>query len=180
MNLVKPVSGVRVLVSSQRVSQVLAAALTILSLQTAWAFSPTGKFPTGPNAQTTPGDLCTKPTAYRYPEKIKYCDRNVDSSFKNEIIQMYDRQFGYTIENMQRSQFKIDHYIPLCAGGSNERENLWPQHISVYTITDPLEPLICGKMAAGRLSQAKAVEFIKAAKNNLSMVPDIIKTVNRL
>ncbi len=93
---------------------------------------------------------------------------------------MYDRQFGYTIENMQRSQFKIDHYIPLCAGGSNERENLWPQHVSVYTITDPLEPLICGKMSAGRLTQAKAVEFIKAAKNDLSKVADIIKTVSRL
>lgn len=168
------------LVQLKKAAQVFIAALAILSFQTALAFSPTGTFPMGPNPQTTPGDLCSKPTSYRYPEKIKYCDRNVESSFKNEIIQMYDRQFGYSIGRMQRSQFKIDHYIPLCAGGSNELQNLWPQHVSVYTITDPLEPLICEKMAAGRLSQAKAVEFIKAAKNDLKKVADIIKIVSRL
>ena len=58
-------------------------------------------------------------------------------------------------------------------GGSNDHENLWPQHQSIYVITDPLEQEACEAMAEGKLSQAKAVELIKTAKNNLSMVSKI-------
>jgi hypothetical protein len=135
------------------------------------------QFPMGPNPQMTPGALCTHPDSLRYPEQIKYCNRNVASDLKNEIIQTYDKQFGYNIEAMDRSKFKIDHFIPLCAGGANDIQNLWPQHESVYTITDPLEPAICDKMAAGKLKQADAVDIIKRGKLNLSEVPALLKQV---
>ena len=155
--------------------------LILMVTQMASAFSGGGQaYPQGPNPRSTPGALCAQPDAYRYPEKIKYCNRNVESSLKNDIIQTYDRQYGHNIGNMQRSQFKIDHYIPLCAGGSNERENLWPQHQTVFTITDPLEALICEKMAAGRLKQSRAVEIIREAKSNLPKVADIISEVQSL
>jgi hypothetical protein len=157
------------------------AVLMTIGLQAFAAVPPGGKpYPLGPHSQSTPGSVCNRPSALRYPERIKYCDRDVETALKYDIIRTYDRQFGYNIGRMQRAEFKIDHYIPLCAGGSNERDNLWPQHKSVYAITDPLEPLICDKMAKGRLKQAQAIELIKAAKNNLALVPQVIGRLERM
>lgn len=136
-------------------------------------------FPTGPDESLTPGVLCNRPDAYRYPEKIKYCERNVSTGEKAQIFQKYD-QLGYRTRTMKRQAFKIDHYIPLCAGGDNDERNLWPQHESVYRVTDPLEALVCEKMAAGRLKQRDAIEFIKEAKNNLEEAPAIIARVQAL
>jgi hypothetical protein len=81
---------------------------------------------------------------------------------------------------MNRGDFKIDHLIPLCAGGANSEENLWPQHKSVYAITDPLEPIVCQKMQDGKLLQADAVKLILQAKMHLEEVPAIIKQVKAL
>ncbi len=136
-------------------------------------------FPKGPDATLTPGALCAHPDQYRYPEKIKYCERDVSTGEKAAIFQKYD-QLGYRTRSMKRQAFKIDHYIPLCAGGSNESRNLWPQHQSVYEITDKLEALICEKMAAGRLRQKDAVALIMQAKNNLDEVPEIHDHLNSL
>ncbi|KYG65194.1 hypothetical protein [Bdellovibrio bacteriovorus] len=138
-----------------------------------------GNFPKGPDANLTPGALCSRADSYRYPEHIKYCERDVSSSQKAAIFQKYD-QLGYRTRSMKRQAFKIDHYIPLCAGGSNSPQNLWPQHESVYQITDQLEALVCEKMAAGRLKQKEAVELIMQAKNHLDEVPEIQKYVNSL
>ncbi|GIL17394.1 MAG: hypothetical protein BroJett040_11450 [Oligoflexia bacterium] len=138
------------------------------------------QYPLGPNPQTTPGVLCNRPDGFRYAEKIKYCNRNVDPELKREIIVTYDRQFGFTIERMDRRKFKIDHFIPLCVGGGNDRENLWPQHESIYKVTDPLEALICEKMAQGRLRQEIAVQMIRAAKSDLKLVPEVTRRVRAL
>ncbi|MEK2645583.1 hypothetical protein [Bdellovibrio sp. BCCA] len=129
-------------------------------------------FPKGPDAALTPGVLCSHPDSYRYPEKIKYCERDVSSSTKAGIFQKYD-QIGYRTRSMKRQAFKIDHYIPLCMGGANDVKNLWPQHESVYQITDQLEALLCEKMAAGRLLQKDAIQLIMEAKNHLDEVPEI-------
>ncbi len=138
------------------------------------------RYPKNPNLTETPGKLCSNPTSIRYPEKIAYCERDVDSYTKNAIIAKYDKLFGYSIRQMNRGDFKIDHLIPLCAGGANAEENLWPQHKSVFNITDPLEPLVCEKMAAGRLKQADAVKLILQAKMNLDQVANIIKQIKRM
>ncbi|MBC7421143.1 MAG: HNH endonuclease [Bdellovibrio sp.] len=138
------------------------------------------KFPTGPNPQTTPGALCTHPDSKRYAEQIDYCVRNVSTQLKNELIKMYDQQFGYSIRTMNRGDFKIDHFIPLSIGGANDKENLWPQHKSVYGITDPLESLLSEKMVAGRMKQADAIRVIREAKLNLGRVPDLIHYVKGL
>lgn len=139
-----------------------------------------GDFPTMPNLDMTPGMLCVTPDAKRYPEQINYCNRNVDTVTKDDVIRRYDSNFGYKIESMPRGDFKIDHLIPLCAGGANDERNLWPQHKSVYTITDPVEPLICGKMATGRLKQAQAVQMVIYAKTHLDQVPQILNQLNAL
>lgn len=150
----------------------------ILNLSVALAGN--SRFPLGPNLTETPGKLCTTPTAVRYPEKVAYCDRDVDSYLKNAVIEKYDRLFGYAIRSMDRKDFKIDHLIPLCAGGANSEENLWPQHKSVYEITDPLEPVVCQKMQEGKLLQADAVKLILQAKTNLDQVPAILKKIRSL
>lgn len=138
------------------------------------------RFPTAPDAQLTPGDVCHRPDAYRYPERIAYCNRDVDGGEKRDIIAMYDRERGYNIRGMDRQQFKIDHYIPLCMGGSNERDNLWPQHKSVYELTDPMEGLACEKMAEGRLKQADAIRLIKEGKNDFKKIDGIVEYLNGL
>ncbi|MNK96684.1 hypothetical protein D3C87_1169770 [compost metagenome] len=155
-------------------------ALVLMTLVSLSSFAGTnGNFPKGPDASLTPGAVCTHPTEHRYPENIDYCERDVASDTKRAIFVKYD-QLGFRTRTMNRMDFKIDHYIPLCMGGANDVENLWPQHKSIYAITDPLEPLLCEKMADGRLLQKDAINYIKAAKANLDQVPAIIRQVQGL
>ena len=139
-----------------------------------------GSYPLQPDPTMTPGQLCQFPTRFRYPEHIKYCDRDVDPQTKWAVIQNYVKKFNYDITSSNRSSFKIDHYIPLCMGGSNDISNLWPQHKNVYVQTDPMEPLMCQKMSMGRLKQAEAIELIKRGKADFSQIKAILAYVNRL
>lgn len=153
-------------------------AVLLASFQISWAFS--GSYPIKPDPNLTPGRLCNHPDQYRYPEKIKYCERDVETRTKVRVIQIYDLKFGYHIGQQNRSLYKIDHYIPLCMGGSNDIQNLWPQHQHIFNQTDPLEGLLCEKMKSGRLKQVEAVELIRRAKNDLSQVRIVIGYANRL
>jgi hypothetical protein len=132
------------------------------------------EFPQGPLEELTPGSLCSRPSSYRYEEHIPYCNRNVDSHLKADVISEY-RHEGYRLNN--RKDYKIDHLIPLCAGGSNREDNLWPQHRSIYVITDPLESVGCEKLKEGKIKQAALVKLIIEAKRNISIAP---KTLNYL
>lgn len=138
------------------------------------------RFPLNPNPDMTPGETCQRPDTYRYPEKIAYCERDVSSSTKYAIIDRYDQEFGYTIGQMNRGDFKIDHYIPLCMGGSNSTKNLWPQHKTVYVKTDSLEQKLCELMAAGKMLQAEAMEKIRFAKNHLDEAAEMDRELDRL
>jgi hypothetical protein len=138
-----------------------------------------GDYPIAPDARLTIGTLCTTPTEHRYPEQIPYCERNVATATKNDIFVAY-RRLGYKLPSNTRKDYKIDHYIPLCMGGSNQTNNLWPQHISIYTQTDSLEAAICEKMKAGRMYQAAAVKMMKAVKNNLRLLPQAFAELDRL
>ena len=132
-------------------------------------------FPSGPNLELTPGKICDRPSGHRYAEQVAYCERDVTYETKDLLIKRYDRELGYRIQFMNRVEFKIDHFIPLCAGGSNDPKNLWPQHKSIYEITDPVEPLVCQKMLEGKLRQADAIELVKKAKTQLDEVPAILQ-----
>ncbi len=137
-------------------------------------------YPKGPDATITPGSLCDHPTEYRYPERIAYCERDVDPHTKQLIFQIYREQLGYTLYIRNRQDYKIDHLIPLCAGGSNHDNNLWPQHVSVFTVTDPLESTGCEKLSAGRITQMNLVKLILQAKRNLEDAPKILKQIKSL
>jgi len=157
---------------------ILAIFSVVSGIQESHAFGQS--FPMGPNPTMTPGKLCDRPTAYRYPEHIAYCERDVTYETKEFLIKQYDSKFGYHIQTLDRAEFKIDHFIPLCVGGSNDMVNLWPQHKSVYEITDPVEPLICQKMLEGKLSQADAVKLVIKAKTNLNSVGEVMKYLNSI
>ena len=137
------------------------------------------EFPKGPVAEMTPGSFCDRPDEYRYEERIPYCERDVDSSLKKDIFNEY-RLNGYRLNPNERSSYKIDHLIPLCAGGSNYENNLWPQHKSVYDLTDPLETIGCEKLKEGRIKQARLVKMILDAKKNLGLVRETLRTLEDL
>jgi len=135
-------------------------------------------YPQTPDSDYTPGELCPEADYLRYPEQIRYCKRNVSRDTKQEVIAMYDDDLGYSVGSMPRSLFKVDHYIPLCAGGANTEKNLWPQHKSVYKITDPLEPKVCELMSLGGITQAEVVDLVNLAKHDLERAPQVIRDLD--
>lgn len=154
--------------------------LCLLALSLASTSLAASPFPISPDPSLTPGSLCARPSERRYPERIAYCNRSVESARKREIMRTYDAELGYSVTALPRAAFKIDHYIPLCMGGSNESTNLWPQHESVYRYTDSLEEQACRRMAEGRLSQADAIELIKRAKSDPEeLAPLVADEINR-
>ena len=128
----------------------------------------------------TPGSTCTRPNAQRYAERINYCNRNVSSSLKARVFENYSRLGFELLDRFDRAEFKIDHYIPLCMGGSNEEDNLWPQHRHVYEVTDPLEQVACEKMAQGKLLQRDAIHLIRQGKADLGAVDKIFRQIQSL
>ena len=136
-------------------------------------------FPVGPNLSVTPGELCQHADSYRYPDHIAYCSRNVDPSLKHDIIVQYDHDFGFDIEGLNRADFKIDHFIPLCIGGANDRSNLWPQHKSVYVLTDGIEEKLGELMAQGKMHQDEAVKIVRGAKLDLSTAKSVEADLDR-
>ena len=136
-------------------------------------------YPLGPDARLTPGSLCDRPTERRYPERISYCEREVSSETKDYVFREYRTQLGYALGD-RHVNFKVDHFIPLCAGGSNKEDNLWPQNVAIYTKTDPLEELACKKLSLGKIKQMDVINLIKAAKRNLSLVSPTMQKLNSL
>lgn len=138
------------------------------------------EYPKGPESSLTPGSLCDRPDSYRYPERIAYCERDhLDPAVKEDVFREY-RNNGYGLNPSNRSQYKIDHLVPLCAGGSNQENNLWPQHMTIYSVTDPMESLGCEKLKLGKIKQADLVRRIIAAKKNMSLVPSTLSFLRTL
>lgn len=137
------------------------------------------EFPKGPDVSLTPGKLCDRPDTYRYPERIAYCNRDVDPTLKDDVFREY-REQGFRLDPKNRGNYKIDHLIPLCAGGSNDETNLWPQHVTIYTQTDPLESLGCEKLKLGKIKQAQLVQMILSAKRDLTLVPRTLTFLTNL
>lgn len=136
-------------------------------------------FPTSPDPELTPGLLCENSKIRRYPEKIKYCERDVSKQTKDEVIEVYDRELGFKVGEMNRGDFKIDHFIPLCAGGSNAKANLWPQHKSIFVLTDRIEAFVCEILAAGKITQAEVIHIIRRVKVMPESAPDELEELQR-
>jgi hypothetical protein len=135
-------------------------------------------YPKSPDLTLTPGSLCDTPDRYRHPEQIPYCERNVNS-FLKELIFVNYKKLGYSLSG-QRASYKIDHYIPLCFGGSNKADNLWPQHATLSVMTDSIEAMGCEVLGLGKVTQKELLELIIKAKLNSKEAPEIFKYIKSL
>jgi hypothetical protein len=156
------------------------AALICLALGLALTANASDLWPRTPHPGLTPGSLCRTPSEYRYPERIPYCTRAVKSEVKDRVVQIYDSTLGTRIAQRGRRNFKIDHLIPLCMGGSNEVDNLWPQHPEIYTLTDPVEGMLCSMLQEGKIRQAEAIRLILLAKTRHDQIPVILDRFREL
>lgn len=152
---------------------ILFALLSIVSLN-ALALS----YPKSPDLTLTPGSLCDTPDRYRHPEQIPYCERNVNSFLKDLIFLNY-KKLGYSLSGARES-YKIDHYIPLCFGGSNKQDNLWPQHVTLSVLTDSIEAMGCEVLGLGKVTQKELLDLIVKAKLNPKEGPKIFKYIKSL
>jgi hypothetical protein len=92
----------------------------------------------GAVASTDPSDVCGLVVGLTYSKR----HRQTPAELKREIYAAY---------GMDRAgrDFEIDHRVPLCIGGADARENLWPQegweHPS-YHDKDRLEAEVCRRV----------------------------------
>lgn len=135
-------------------------------------------YPRFPDPTITPGSLCDTPDTYRYPEQIPYCERGLNS-FDKELVFIAYRKIGWSLSG-ERSQYKVDHFIPLCAGGSNKSDNLWPQYYTISKITDSLEALGCEVLAKGNITQQELIELMIKVKMDLKEAPSVLKQLKKL
>lgn len=112
-----------------------------------------------PDFKQTPGILCSTTDAdfsgLDYPEKIARCNRNISDSEKAKVAALYGN-----IPRADWPKYEFDHLLPICAGGSNSSDNLWPQPLAEAKKKDVLEVDICLAMKAGTLKQSDAVQKI--------------------
>lgn len=119
-------------------------------------------YPLVPNLTQTSGDLCTTANPdfkeFRYQEQIPYCQRNVATGLKSRIYAEYG------IAKRCRNRYTIDHFIPLSLGGSNQPNNLWPEHKMVKALRPDLEIDLYRQVRDGQLTQNQAIAIIVDAK----------------
>ena len=124
--------------------------------------------PKAPHKKYTPGHLCDEKNEdfyeHRYEEEVPYCIRNV-SFYQRTLI--YEK---YKIAENRRADYTIDHLIPLSIGGSNEPENLWPEHKEIKALRPYLEVEVFLALKDGRITQKEAIELILEAKLNPPLV----------
>jgi len=86
-------------------------------------------------ASTDPTDVCSVIDGLTYSKR----HRHTPLELKQEVYAAYH-------VNREARNFEIDHRVPLCLGGADVRENLWPQegwqHPS-YHDKDRLETAVC-------------------------------------
>ncbi len=112
-----------------------------------------------PDPALTPGVLCTSTDPdfkdFEYPAKVARCNRNISDTEKTEVAKNYGN-----IPRTDWPKYEFDHYMPLCAGGSNSPKNLWPQPIAEAKQKDVVEVEVCTGLRAGTMTQDQALQKI--------------------
>ena len=133
--------------------------LVSLALMSAVLLGSTSTWAIKPNPNNTPGFLCseTDPNfeGYFYKSHVARCKRNVSDLEKTQIANEYG-----AIPPANWPQYEFDHLFPLCAGGSDDIRNLWPQPIDEAHLKDVIENKVCLELQAGTTDQAGAIKEI--------------------
>ncbi|MBC7457392.1 MAG: hypothetical protein H7235_03880 [Bdellovibrionaceae bacterium] len=112
-----------------------------------------------PDPKLTKGVLCTPQDpdfkGFDYPSKVARCNRNILDSEKAAVAKAYGN-----IPQADWPKYEFDHYLPLCAGGSNNIQNLWPQPIAEAKQKDVIEVQVCSALKAGTMTQTVALQKI--------------------
>lgn len=139
--------------SRRRIAHFVLGAAMSLAWQAGFAFET-------PNWKITPGVVCAPSDpdfkGYDYPDRIARCHRHVTVEMKFEIA----RNYG-DIPRAEWRGYEFDHLLPLCAGGSNDIGNIWPQPIGEAKRKDVIENEVCLGLRDGSLTQARALQKIR-------------------
>lgn len=115
---------------------------------------------TYPDPKATPGSLCTEEDRdfheLRYASRVPHCERNVSRAKKARVAE------AYGVAESDWPQYEFDHLIPLCAGGSNDESNLWPEPLDEAKEKDKLENELCRQLRDDEISGDDAVRTIRA------------------
>lgn len=82
--------------------------------------------------------------------------RNVSTAEKRQVF----AEYGIPWED--RASFEVDHLTPLCAGGSNEIGNLWPQPLAEAHVKDVYEEESKRRICAGTMTPKQAQEIFSS------------------
>lgn len=107
-----------------------------------------------PSHLMTPGAVFHEATLAKI-QQANYAKsvRDVPLSRKKQVLERYGHSWS------ERDQFEIDHLVPLCLGGSNSVENLWPQPYAGNwnaRVKDRLERDILAKVRHGEIPLQQA------------------------
>ncbi len=126
--------------------------------------SPEASVPLRPDPQYTQGDYCQKNDhdfeEVRYKEKVAICMRDVSWETKVEVYA------AYKVPLHCRKFYTVDHYIPLSMGGSNQFQNLWPEHKDIKATRQNLEQEMYEQLADGKVTRDQAVQAVTYAKQH--------------
>lgn len=107
-----------------------------------------------PLVPPVPGSLCSVDDPdfkeIRYPEQIPICYRNVPTWKKNEICSRDGVE--------DRTNYTVDHIIPLSTQGNNSYSNLWCQHKSLNVTHEEYTTYI--KLREGEITAEEAIQHI--------------------
>lgn len=116
----------------------------VLSLVIAFALDP----------HLTPGALCSttdRDFDHMAAGGFAVCHRSVSTSKKHRVLARYGVPWAV------RAHYEVDHLVPLCAGGSNAVQNLWPEPVEDAARKDRLENAVCARLRRGTTTQREAV-----------------------
>ena len=136
------------------IAATVSLAICLISIPPAWADR---AGPSRPDPALTPGKVATTDVreVCATEDNLSYSRRHRATS--HELKSWVFREYG--IEPPQgyaRTEWEIDHRIPLCLGGADEAANLWPQNRTTFPKKDRLEAHACREVCAGRLSLVEA------------------------
>ncbi|HEY5472225.1 MAG TPA: HNH endonuclease signature motif containing protein, partial [Candidatus Limnocylindrales bacterium] len=104
-----------------------------------------------PDPALTPGDELPVTAAQVSVPGYASGVRDVPTSEKAQVFAEYDLSYP-----QPTGAYECDHFIPLCLGGSNSIENLWPEPAPQFHWKDGLEVHLWHEVQAGTLSLEQA------------------------